>query len=87
MVGRNDVAIANVMTKKLAQANVAMQGYQNHQGGVDELRLDRFMGNNPPSFKGRYDPEGAYVWLQSIERIFRAMVTTDDQKMRLARIF
>lgn len=74
MAGRNDVVISNVMTvmtQALAQAIVAMQGHQNHQGEADELHWNRFMWNNPPSFKGRYDPEGAYVWLQSIERSFR----------------
>lgn len=81
MAGRNDVVIANVMTvmiQALAQAIVAMQGHQNHQGEEDELHLNSFMWNNLPSFTGRYDPKGDYVWLQSIERIFRAMVSIDD---------
>ena len=42
------------------------------------------MRNNPPTFKGRYDPDGAQNWLQGIERIFRAMVSTNEQKVRLA---
>lgn len=62
---------------ELEDENQAMQGHQNHQGRTDELRLDRFLRKNPPSFKERYDPEGAYVWLQSIERIFHSMVTSD----------
>jgi len=40
--------------------------------------------NNPPTLKGRFDPDGAQTWLQGMERIFRAMVTSDDQKVRLA---
>jgi hypothetical protein len=84
MAGRNDQAIANAMTAVAQALNNALQGQQNQNGGADEQRLDRFMRNNPPTFKGRYDPEGAQVWLQGIERIFRAMVTTDEQKVRLA---
>jgi len=37
-----------------------------------------------PTFKGRFNPEGALTWMESMERIFRAMVTNDDQKVRLA---
>jgi len=51
---------------------------------ADELRLDRFMRNNPHTFKGRYNPEGAQNWLQGIERIFRAMASTNEKKVRLA---
>eukprot|EP00256_Glycine_max_P033767 XP_006579243.1 uncharacterized protein LOC102667929 [Glycine max] len=32
--------------------------------------LDRFQRNNPPTFKGSYDPEGAEAWLREIEKIF-----------------
>jgi len=35
-------------------------------------------------FKGWYDLEGAQTWMQSIEHIFRVMVTNDDQNVRLA---
>ncbi|MCI57575.1 hypothetical protein A2U01_0078826, partial [Trifolium medium] len=28
----------------------------NCMGGEEELRLARFMGNNPPIFKGGFDP-------------------------------
>ncbi|MCI70773.1 hypothetical protein A2U01_0092036, partial [Trifolium medium] len=40
------------------------------RGGEDELRLERFMNNKPPIFKGRYDPDGAQTWLEGIKRIF-----------------
>jgi len=86
MVGRNDVAIANVMmvmTQTLARANANAIQRQQAQGRGEELRLDRFMRNHPSTFKGRYDPEGARTWLQGIERIFKAMVTTEYQKERL----
>jgi hypothetical protein len=46
--------------------------------------LDRFLRNSPPTFKGRYDPNGAQKWVQDMERIFHAMVTSEDQKVRLA---
>ncbi|MCI36886.1 cellular nucleic acid-binding protein, partial [Trifolium medium] len=56
---------------------------QDNQGNTEENRLDKFLRNNPPTFKGMYDPEGAQDWLQGVERIFRAMVCTDAQKVRL----
>jgi hypothetical protein len=36
------------------------------------------MRNHPPTFKGRYDSDGAQIWRQGVDRIFRAMVTSDD---------
>ncbi|MCI76220.1 putative Ty3/Gypsy polyprotein/retrotransposon, partial [Trifolium medium] len=42
-------------------------------GGEDELRLERFMNNKPPLFKGGYDPDGAQSCIEGIERIFGAM--------------
>jgi len=87
MEGRNDTTIVNAMTamaQALTQANAkAMQGQKSH-GGVEELRLDRVTRNHPPTFKGRYDLEGAQTWFRGIDKIFRAMVTTEDQKVRLA---
>jgi len=37
-------------------------------------------------FKGRCDSDGAQTWLQGVDRIFRAMVTSDDQKVRLTHM-
>jgi len=42
------------------------------------------MRNNPPTFKGRNDPDGAQNWFQGIKRIFRAMTSTNEQKVTLA---
>jgi hypothetical protein len=42
----------------MAQANLSLQGQHNNQGGAKENRLDRFMRNSSPTFKGKYDPEG-----------------------------
>jgi hypothetical protein len=40
---------------------------QQDQGEAEERRLDRFMRNHPPTFKGRYDPNGAQTWLQGVD--------------------
>ena len=85
--GRNDAVIAQAlaaMAHVLAQANEQAAIGRQNEGEAEERRLDRFLRNNPPTFKGRFDPEGAQTWVQGIERIFRAMVTSDDQKVRLA---
>jgi len=40
-------------------------------GGNDKVRmLETFLRNHPPTFKGRYDPDGAQTWLKEVERIF-----------------
>jgi len=67
------------MTQTMAKANEALQGaQQHHQGGNNEFRvLGRFQKNNPLTFKGRYDPEGAKIWLKEIEKIYKMMVCTD----------
>lgn len=47
---------------------------QPNVGGNDEFRhLGKFQRNNPPTFKGRYDHDGAQTWLGEIERILRVM--------------
>jgi len=85
--GRNDDAIAADLTA-VAQVLAQAQGNGGHgqedQGEVEERRLDRLMRNKLPTFKGRFDPEGALTWKESMGMIFRAMVTNDDQKVRLA---
>ncbi|PNY10026.1 cellular nucleic acid-binding protein [Trifolium pratense] len=54
MAGRNDQAIANALNN-FAQ----VMAQQDNQGNTDENRLDKFLRNNPPTFKEMYDPEGA----------------------------
>ncbi|XP_050916551.1 uncharacterized protein LOC127131680 [Lathyrus oleraceus] len=78
MAGRNDVAIADAL-------QVVAQAVQNqpNAGGNNEFQyLRKFQRNNPPTFKGRYDPDGAHTWLREIERIFRLMDCSKAQKMR-----
>jgi len=85
--GRNDAAIAEalvVMAQVLAQANEQAAHGQHDQGEAEERRLDHFMRIYPPTFKGQYDSEGVQTWLQGVGRIFRAIVTSDNQKIRLA---
>lgn len=79
--GRDDAVIAQAlatMAQVLAQANENTAANRRNEGEAEGRRLDRFLRNNPPTFKGRFDPEGAQTWVQGMERIFRAMVTGDD---------
>jgi len=67
MAGRNDVAIATALEAVGQQPNVNV-------GANAEVRmLETFLRNHPPTFKGRYDPDGAQTWLKEVERIFRVM--------------
>jgi len=66
MAGRNDAAIVAVL-----QPMAQVVGQQPNVGGIDGIRmLETFLRNHPPTFKGRYDPDGAQKWLKEVERIF-----------------
>jgi hypothetical protein len=85
--GRDDGAIAEAliaMAQVLAQANEQAAVGHRDLGEAEERRLDRFLRNSSPTFKGRYDPDGAQTCMQTMERIFHAMVTSEDQKVILA---
>jgi hypothetical protein len=76
MAGRNDVAIAAALQV------VGQQPNQNAGANAGVRMLETFLRNHPPTFKGRYDPDGAQTWLKEIERVFRVMECTEDQKVR-----
>jgi len=80
MAGRNDAAIATAL-EVIAQA-VGQQPNAN-VGANDEVKmLETFLRNHPPTFKGRYNPDGAQTWLKEIERIFRVMQWNEIQRVR-----
>jgi len=80
MAGRNDDAIAAAL-EAVAQA-VGQQPVANAGANAEVRMLDTFLRNHPPTFKGRYDPDGAQMWLKEIERVFRVMQCTEVQKVR-----
>ncbi|RHN60028.1 putative nucleotidyltransferase, Ribonuclease H [Medicago truncatula] len=80
MAGRNDAALAAAL-QAVAQA-VGQQPNANAGANAEARMLETFMKKNPPTFRGRYDPDGAQTWLKEIERIFRVMQCTEDQKVR-----
>jgi len=76
MAGRNDVAI-------VAALEVVGQQPNANVGANDEVKmLETFLSNHPPTFKGRYGPDGAQTWLKEIERIFRVMQCNEVQRVR-----
>ena len=78
MAGRNDAAMAAAM-QAMAQA---VQNLPNAGENDGSRSLATFQRENPPTFKGKYDPDGALDWLKEIERIFRVMDCTPAQKVR-----
>jgi len=80
MAGRNDAAIAAAL-EAVAQA-VAQQPKANVGANVEVKMLETFLRNHQPTFKGRYDPDGAQTWLKGIERIFRVMQCNEVQRVR-----
>jgi len=79
MAGRNDAAIAAAL-EAVAQAVGQQPNGAARDNGV--RMLETFLRNHPPTFKGRYDPDGADNWLKEIERIFRVMECSEAQKVR-----
>ena len=79
MAGRNNCVIANAL-QALAQA----MGNQNRGevvGAAEYQGLDRFQWNNPPTFNGGYNPDGAQNWIREIEKIFQVMACLEGQKV------
>ncbi|XP_058775298.1 uncharacterized protein LOC131649556 [Vicia villosa] len=69
MAGRNNIAIV-VSLEAMAQA---MQNQSNAGANGESHSLATFQRENPPTFKGKYDPEGVLAWLKEMERIFQVM--------------
>ncbi|KAI5436563.1 hypothetical protein KIW84_022895 [Lathyrus oleraceus] len=64
--GRDNAAIAEA----LGMLAGVLGGNPNVVGMGAARQLSEFQKNNPPMFKGAYDPDGAQKWLKEIERIF-----------------
>jgi len=68
------MAARNERERLLTKALNNLAQVMANQGGGGEATmyhgLDRFQRNNPPTFKGGYDPKGAKAWLREIEKIF-----------------
>src|SRR3954469_4265289 len=78
MAGRNDAAIAAALE---AMAQV-LENQQNGGESAASRSLSTFQRENPPVFKGTYDPDGALTWLKETEMIFRVMDCTSEPKVR-----
>jgi len=66
MAGRNNRAIADAL-QALAQA-IGNPNWGEAGGAVEYQGLDHFQRNNPPSFNGGYNPDGAQNWIREIEK-------------------
>ena len=69
MAERNDVSLVAALE---AMAHV-MENHLNADGSVGSRSFVTFQRENPPTFKGKYDPDGALEWLKEIKRIFCVM--------------
>jgi hypothetical protein len=47
----------------LARTNEQVAVGHRDPGEAEERRLDHFLRNSPPTFKGRYEPDGAQTWM------------------------
>jgi len=80
MAGRNDAAIAAAL-EVVSQA-VGQQPNANVGVNAEVKMLENFQRNHLPTFKGRYDTDGAQTWLKKIERIFWIMQSNEVQRVR-----
>ncbi|MCI66830.1 hypothetical protein A2U01_0088088, partial [Trifolium medium] len=51
--------MATSMAQEAVSRTADRVAQEARRGGEDEPRLERFMNNKPPIFKGGYDPDGA----------------------------
>jgi len=77
MAGRNDAAIVAAL-QDMAQA-VGQQPNAGAGANGEVKMLETFLRNHPPTFKGRYDPDGAQTWLKEVERVLRVMQCSEVQ--------
>ena len=73
----------DVMAAALLAVARAVQNLPNASADVESLNLGMFRSSNPPSFKGTHEPDGAQEWLKRIEKIFRLMACSEEQKVLL----
>ena len=58
---------------------------QNQDGATNSTSaLEKFKKLDPSAFKGTKDPIEADNWLKEIERLFKAMEVSDEQRVILA---
>ena len=57
---------------------------QDHEEIAEDKLLSRFLRFNPPRFKGEPDDRQAESWLSEVEKIFRVLNYTEEQRVRYA---
>ncbi|XP_027368272.1 uncharacterized protein LOC113874240 [Abrus precatorius] len=46
--------------------------------------LSEFCKNKPSQFRGVFNPDGAQLWIEELEKIYEAMVCTEEEKVTYA---
>lgn len=71
---------------KIVQAPLPPQPPENNQKNQqgEMWLLKRFKYCNPPIFKGRTDAKEAYDWIRKMEKCFKIMKCTSEEKLLLA---
>ncbi|MQM10412.1 hypothetical protein Taro_043308 [Colocasia esculenta] len=67
-----------------ANTQAALQAQLEAQDHGGPSIMERFKKMLPPSFKGERDPLLAESWMREIEKIFRAVMCADEDKVTLA---
>ncbi|XP_019435009.1 PREDICTED: uncharacterized protein LOC109341529 [Lupinus angustifolius] len=77
------VAIQGV-NANLHQLNQQQHHAQSSQGSTQYKGLDELCHRQPPRFEGGLAPEAANEWIQELEKIFRALMCSDEHKVTYA---
>lgn len=59
-----------------------MQNQANAGGNDEAHKLGMFLRGNPPTFRGKYDPDGVQALHRETERIFRVLDCSETHKVR-----
>jgi hypothetical protein len=79
-----DESVRAIREMALAMTELVQEIHQERHKKEGAGGLSDFQKNHPPTFKGGYDPDGAELWIQKLEKIFFAMNCTDEQKVTYA---
>jgi len=83
MAGRGNTGMTDTINRLIAA--MAQERQDRVPPMNDALRrMNLFEKQNPPHFKGGYDPEGAQTWLCELEKIFCALQCGEADKVTFA---
>ena len=76
--------LLNLLRQALNQGPQQRVPNRERDNDAEDKQFTRFLGFNPPKFKGEPDDQKAEFWLLEIEKIFKRLKYPDHQKVEYA---